>query len=322
MIGETQKNESFRSSILNEMSSVTENIEKKPGNQPISPTNFIGEKFYTKEEIERDLQLVARTKAGFEKSNIPAKFVEKALPDASRIWFGKNVKIIVPSEFDDIFNGIDNVIQILPDKIVKNEKDIRCIGFSVDFTTSLVQGQNKMFEESLAIYNGKIPFMKYFMTDIATLDGVKEIKLKNFKLPRIIMSCPEEVMSQSQTDLFNFENNPDDISAKEEVNNSKLKFYYIREVLNQLTFFSELAKRLQKEEISSIYNKSLESFKHIMKEQGISEEIMQDKLGDTPSLGAGFDLDADEGRFIKLLMAVDESRKKENEEKHLKQKIA
>ncbi len=68
----------------------------------------------------------------------------------------------------------------------------------------------------LAIAKGKVPSMKYFKTDIQTSKGPMEIKLKNFKLPKVIMSCPKEIMDQSKEDLLNFEINSDDEEAKKE----------------------------------------------------------------------------------------------------------
>lgn len=301
---------------LAEIDSAIEQIEHAPENKAIDPKDFIGVSFFTKDEVERDLKLVEEKERKIKSQKLSeqqidiertAHFVETVIPEAIKKlgWLGEKVKVIKPSRYDDLFRGIDNVVQILPEKEIENEKWIRCIGFSMDFTISRKEAQEKAFEEILAIAKGKVPSMKYFKTEIMTSKGEMEIKLKNFKLPKVIMSCPQEIMNESKEDLLNFETNPEDTEAKTIAENTPLRFYFIKEALAQLDFFADLANRFENKAAKEVYRDSRESFKEILEEQGIDEKVLAEKIGRFPGLiGKEFDLDANGGQFLEILKTM------------------
>jgi len=306
-----------------ETASVIEKIDQKPENQPIDPKDFVGVSFFDEEEVKRDIYLVEekRNKILNEKSTNPiqndahisANFVEVAVPEAIKElgWLGKKVKVIKPSLYDDFFRGIDNVIQILPDEEVRDQKWIRCIGFSMDFTIDKEAAKNKAIEEMIAIKKGKVPAMKYFKTDIMTTEGQMEIKLKNFKIPKVIMLCPKEIMDESKNDLLHFEINPDDEYARKKAEDCVFKYYFMKESLAQLEFFATLAGMVGNKAAEDTYKNSLESFRHILKEQGIDEDFLEKKVGRYSGLiGKDFDLEADSGKFLTILEALSKQPEK------------
>ncbi len=245
-------------------------------------------------------------------ANAVAEFVEVAIPETIRKlkWLGDKIKVIRPSLYDDYFNGIDNVIQMLPDEIVENENDIKCIGFSIDFTISDEQAEKKMIDAILDIVSGKVPLMKYFNTDIKTKHGYKNIKIRDFQIPKIIMSCPHKILSESQDDLLNFEKNPNDIDIKNKAENTSLRYYFIRETLSQLKFFSALAEKVGNIAAKILYENALHSFEEMIENQGINESVLDKKVGKISGTVGKFDLEADDGKIIEIFKVMAAQNKK------------
>ncbi len=302
---------------LEMIETTVEEIKNRPENRRIDPKDFYESGLFSKKLIDHDIEDVEvkqkeilNQKAGmseYQKSrNKIAEFVEVSIPEAIRNlgWLGENVNVIRPSDWDDYFRGIDNVVQMFPDEIIEDENDLKCIGFSIDFTISEKSALDKVFEASLAIARGKVPSMQYFSADIKTKDGDKNIKLRDFKIPRIVMSCPDDVLNKSKNDLLNYEKNPDDENIKEKAKDCVLRYHFIKETLSQLVFFTELAEKLGNTAARDVYNSSLESFKMIVEEQGIDDDLIEEKTGKISGLVGNFDLEANHGQWIEILKVM------------------
>ena len=297
---------------LEEIDNIVENIDKR--NPRIKLADFYDTELFTKEHIDHDIEDEESDTKEFteqkkrlsphqrERMKI-AEFVEVSIPEAIKNlgWLGEKVKVIRPSKWDDYKRGIDNVIQMLPEEVVEDEKDLKCIGFSIDFTISEKSTIDKAFEVSLAIARGKVPSMQYFSTSIKTKDGEKDIKIRDFKIPRIIMSCPDEILNKSKNDLLNYEKNPDDEKSVEKAKDSALRYHFIRETLSQLEFFANLSDEVKNEAAGKIYRDSLEQFTKIIDEQGIDDEMIKEKTGRSKGLISAFDLEANDGQWLKIL---------------------
>jgi hypothetical protein len=283
----------------------------------IGLASFYDSGLFTKAHIDHDIKDVENKRreileqkvnlSEYQKSRDKiAEFVEVSIPEAIRNlgWLGENVNVIRPSDWDDYFRGIDNVVQMLPDEIIEDENDLKCIGFSIDFTISEKSALDKVFEASLAIARGKVPSMQYFSADIKTKDGDKNIKLRDFKIPRIIMSCPDDVLNKSKNDLLNYEKNPDDENIKEKAKDCVLRYHFIKETLSQLEFFSDLSSKLGNTEAEKVYSESLEIFKELIEEQGIDEKLIKEKTGGVKGLIGAFDLEANNGQWIEILKVM------------------
>ena len=311
------KKELAGTSEIGKLADIIEQIESKPENLSINPRDFNGVSFFTQDEIERDLYLVEEKRNKIQKNQdkseemtnalITANFVEAMVPEAIRSleWLGNKVRVIKPSLYDDYYRGIDNVLQILPEDVIENEKWIRCIGFSMDFTISKEDAEKKAFDLMIALTKGVVPSMKYFKTDVVTTHGPMEIKLKNFKLPRIIMFCPKEIMNESKEQLLNYQTNTDSTDARETAKDCDLKYHFIRESISQLEFFAKLSGIVGNDTAQKVYSDSLISFRQILLEQGITDEIVSNRAGKYPGLiGKSFDINANGGQLIKMLKAL------------------
>jgi hypothetical protein len=316
---------------LEEVISIIDYIENLPENKRIDPNYFRNVKkiingkevnvFPIKmikedlDAVEEKRKMILTKKQNLTNeeinANIIANFVETSIPEAIKKldWLGNKIKVIRPSLYDDYFRGIDNIIQILPDKIIEDKKDLKCIGFSIDFTISDMAAEEKVFEAALAIAKGKVPSIKYFNTDIMTKHGSENIKIKDFQIPRIIISCPNKILEESQEDLLNFEKKPEDLETRENAQDTTLRYYFIRECLTQLKFFAEVAKRVKNTVAYDVYMNSLESFKKILDELGIDEKLLNKKIGKISGLISAFDLDANNGQFVQLLEIMKENKK-------------
>ncbi len=240
-------------------------------------------------------------------TNKVANYVEIAVPEAIRQlgWLGDNVKVIRTSEYDDLFNGVDSVVQMVPKSIVENVTDLKTIGFSIDFTISPEGAGIKAFNLAVSIAEGKIPLVKYFSTDIMTKEGItKNVKIRDFKIPKIIMSCSNQVLRRSQADLLKFEENPGDAEAKENAQDTVLRYHFIRQTLKQLEFFIGVAKEFGNTGAESLYQGSLESFKGIIAGLGITNEVLNEKLSGIKGGTEDFDLHANNGQYIEWVKAA------------------
>ncbi len=315
---------------LEDIISAIEKMEGLPENQRINPEDFKNVKklvagketdLFSLSEIEVDQNKVEEKRArilsqrenlpgGQKNANAVANFVEVAVPEAIRKlgWLGDKIKVIRPSLYDDYFRGIDNVIQMLPEEVIEGEEDLRCIGFSIDFTISEDEAKNKVFGIMLEIARGGIPSIKYFSADIMTKDGPKSLMLKEFKIPKIVMSCPHKILSKSEEDLLSFENNPDDAGAKNKAEETPLRYYFIRESLSQLRFLTDLAGRMGNKEAKGVYQKSLDSFMKILEDMGIDEDTLNKKIGKISGLINKFNLDAENGQLLQILKEMSKGK--------------
>jgi hypothetical protein len=303
-----------------------EEVESNPEYRRIDPADFIGvthsfkgrdEVLFPEGEIKDDISRVdvkmsdIRRKMGDvdghqKESDMAADFVETMIPQAIRElgWMGDSVRVINPSLYDDLYRGIDMAVQMMPDKVVEDERFVRCMGFSVDFTISHLEAKKKIFDEMVQIAQGKIPSMKYFMAKILTKAGPKEIKLKNFKMPKIIISCTGEVLEEAKEDFLAYEGDKDDLEVKEKASKNPLRYHFIREALAQMRFFIKLAGKVDNPRAREVYSANLVAFESAIKDQEIDEGELEQKLKNIPSLiGKEFDLDANGGQFILILKA-------------------
>jgi len=322
------------SSDSGELLTFIDQIESNPDNKRIDPSEFIGlttnyggQKvvLFTEEVVKNDLLAVEQKLTQIKKSmaelsdsqreaNITADFVETMIPQAIKElgWLGDQVKVIHPSLYDDFFRGIDMAIQILPDKEIVDERDMRCLGFSIDFTISRKEAETKFFNEMISIVLGRIPAMKYFATKFRTKEGEKEIKLKDFKIPRVIMTCTGQALEEAKEDFLKFEDDNKNQAVIERVSNNPLRFHFINETLSQLRFFTVLAEKVGNFRARDIYENSLRAFEVAVSEIGFDSNTVIEKTRNIPSLiSKNFDLDANNGQMLEIVktMATQASKK-------------
>jgi hypothetical protein len=317
---------------LKEVRSIIEKRESLPENKRIDPNDFRNSYIklnvngkeidaFPLNMIKGDLEDVERMKKEIidQKSqlsefqinaNTVANFVEMAVPEAIKNlgWLGEDVKVIRPSLYDDYFNGVDNIIQMSSNEILESGEKGKYIGLSIDFTISEDQSMGKVWDNALLIAQGKMSQVKYFSTDIKTKHGIENVKIRDLQLPKIIMSCPHKILSKSQEDLLNFEKDSSDNDTREKAKDTVLKYHFIKETISQLKFFAEIAKRFKNINAENSYNTSLNDFIELIREQGITDEILDEKVGDIQSLSSRIDLDASDSLYIRMLRDVVKSK--------------
>lgn len=299
-------------------------IESDPDNYRIDPLDFVGLKAYfggqetvlfSREEVEADLARVEEKKQSIlrEKEKlseeqlekrITAEFVETMIPVAIKEmgWIGDRVRVIHPTLFDDFFRGVDMAVQINPEKEIRSEREMRCLGFSVDFTISRDEAKKKFFGELLAIARGELPEMKYFSTKFETSLGTREIKLKSFKIPKIILTCNGAPLDDAKEDFMAYEDDPDNSTVKERVNNNPLRYFFIKETLRQLEIFVKIADKLGNERVGDFYYKSLTAFRDMISDLGFTQAFLDEKTKLLPSLvEKDFDPDSNGGQILALI---------------------
>lgn len=132
--------------------------------------------------VENDLRYVADLKTRFGETESQeyklAKSLEAALYERvnSSKWFGERARMILPSEYDDIVNGVDGVVEFQEKMGARSY-----LGLAVDVTYS--HDPSKKFEKiKERIDEGRLGFVKYFRST----DQVFEGRLNN--LPRAVVA--------------------------------------------------------------------------------------------------------------------------------------
>lgn len=318
-----------------ELMALVRKIESDPENQRINPSDFVDHtarisgrevNLFPAAEVRADMERVAQWQktltAKYEEEEVvvqetgaKAALIESMLPQLVKelSWLGDRVKVINSSLYDDYFNKIDGAIQLLPDREIRDEKDIRCVGFSTDFTLSAEEARKKIFEQAVFLCQGRLPRMKYFRTDIETSAGPKTIKLKDFKMPRVILACSGKVVDDSIDDFAAYEHNQEDVAVRERLDNGDLKFYFIREIVAQLDFFVKLTQKFIEAErsggndtvlldryqrIIDMYSTAYRELLDIISGLGYDLESVREKTKSIPSPTDRFDLNTATGNQL------------------------
>ncbi len=289
------------SSDADQLQKCVEKMKAQSGDNRINPVDFRGIKVMTTggeislfrdEEIVGDIKAVQKAEADFARkaSNfgdkevenfLKADFVENIIPAGIKDfnWLGEKVKTILPSTYDDIFNHVDLILQMLPKEVAEKPEDLKCVGFSVDLTVSPAEAREKFGNLMMSLARDGQSRVKYFKTEMKTTEGEKEIKLRNFKLPRVIVSCSGEVLNEIQEEFMRLTDDENDESAKEKIKDCRLKYVVIQEIFIQLKLISLIFGKDGIMDISISYGRALTAFTKLMAEQGITPENIGQKTG-------------------------------------------
>lgn len=126
---------------------------------------------YGPEEIERDRQAVERKKARTERtdsaSHRRAKLLEALLTDQIEMseWFGRGVMTIVPSEYDDEFNGIDLTVEF------EKEGYFQYLAMGIDVKSGPGPIEDKLNKIRKHIEDGSLTEMKYLISERGNIKG-------------------------------------------------------------------------------------------------------------------------------------------------------
>lgn len=126
---------------------------------------------YGSEQIARDLQAVEKKKSRMEDVDSPshrrAQLLEALLAEEIELadWFGENAQTIVPSEYDDLYNGVDLTAEF------EKEGYFQYLGMSIDVTSGPGGVAKKLGEIKKRIEEGKLGEMKYLLSERNNIKG-------------------------------------------------------------------------------------------------------------------------------------------------------
>ncbi len=131
-------------------------------------------------EVKNDARYVENRKRNFSNSEQPeyklAKCLEAVFCDRtnSAEWFGKNARMVMPTEYDDLHNGIDGVVEF-PGKQGK-----KYLGLALDVTYQHDPSKKfKIIREQ--IERGDLGKVKYFRSSDGSFEGSLD------HLPRVVV---------------------------------------------------------------------------------------------------------------------------------------
>ena len=129
------------------------------------------------EEILEDKKRLSRVRSEIEKRLLKnpelREIKEKAIllealiytQGESANWFGENAFTIKTSEFDDIINGIDLVVEFVKEDEKTEKPDVSRLALAVDVTTSESFLREKLKKIKAEIIEGSLGRIKYFISE-------------------------------------------------------------------------------------------------------------------------------------------------------------
>lgn len=232
---------------------------------------------YGKDEIAADLEKIRIKKEHIEESGQKtestkkkrSQILEGVLTEQIELsnWFGNDVSTVVASEFDDLFNGIDLILEL---------GDTDNVGIDVTSTTERIEKKLSIIKEH--ILRGYLSQAKYFQSE--KHDPKRKIK----RLPQLIVGVGSELV-QEISELWLTTNSlriagksPLELSeeqrtlvrqAREGLANNRIAVLLLQQIKTQLETFEKFAQ-------SKGQAKAAKKFKRLL--FVIEEKLKQKKL--------------------------------------------
>ncbi|MBI5306174.1 hypothetical protein HZB04_01110 [Candidatus Wolfebacteria bacterium] len=206
---------------------------------------------YGEENIQKDLAYVKEMERIFETQSSPEQkemsklalifetIINKQIEQSN--WLGPNTFTIKSSRFDDIKNGVDNIVEFREE----DSASYLALGIDETFSSDIGKKFNRIKEE---INRGSLATIKYFASEHMNIRG--EIT----KIPRVVIGAD----AKTATELGELWIEKDEKT----LGKHSIQFLIIEEILFQLEAFENYALKINKPEIASIYAKN----KKIMEE--------------------------------------------------------
>lgn len=213
---------------------------------------------YSRESVERDLQLVAKREEGFKSRETEESRINKQLADIFEAvilehgelseWFGTNAVTFKTSSYDDYENGVDTIIEF-------QDQDTRAasyLGLAADIT--FTGDPTKKFDNlKKGIENGRLARVKYFHSEHMNIHGQLS------KLPEVIIGAHRKTVIELGEHWISGENS---ILAKH-----RIQIMILRQMSDQLKTFALYAESVKQIEAANIYKERLEVVDNILNEK-------------------------------------------------------
>lgn len=235
-------------------------------NSPLDPEDFRGTLGYEDQEIEDDIESVHEKEARFEKEDTPeqkeqkkfAKMLEAMLNELIELhnWLGPNAETITTSDYDDIFNGVDMVVEFQD----KREKSASHLALAVDVTfASDISKKIDRIKEG--IKNGELSRIKYFASEFLEQRG------KYGDVPRVIIGADMDTIKNLGAIWL--------AEDKKALAVHEMQKVVLEEVRMQLEVFAAYARTKNQETVAGIYESTLRIIHDILQEK---KEVRVDAL--------------------------------------------
>lgn len=199
------------------------------------------------DSVDRDLRTVERIKARFdqprnreEKIRRERAIILEAIIDDCidmGMWLGDSAAIRKTSEYDDIVNGVDSLVEFSEDEGARF--DFAALAFDV---TSRQELSDKMQRLKQEIMDGRLAEIKYY----EDADGDTQATLKN--IPRLILSVnPEQIEKLMQ------QYGSDDRKDRNELYQDPIRLQILAQIRIQLETYRHYASSIGKHKTATRY---------------------------------------------------------------------
>lgn len=204
---------------------------------------------YGEKQVSADREYVRKAEGNFEIQNTPEQKEAKKLADIFEAiiheqieineWLGENVHTIKPASYDDIKNGVDEIIEFQQ----KKERMASHLALAIDITFSdnLHEKIDRIKQE---IRDGHLSIIKYFKSDFISIRGEKS------DIPRVVVGIDKDSLKEIIRLWLENKN--------KQLYNHPLKNIILKEILLQLDFYREYAEEVGQSKIASkmksVYN--------------------------------------------------------------------
>ncbi|MDI6820849.1 MAG: hypothetical protein QMD65_01580 [Patescibacteria group bacterium] len=228
---------------------------------------------YGQNIISEDAAYVKKMEELFVKNNLPEQERIKKLAVIFEAlihynvelndWFGPNAFTIKTSRYDDIKNGIDDIVEF-----EESETTVSHLALAIDVTFSPEEKQKTFERIKKEIESGELAKVKYFQSDHINIRG------ELIKIPRVVIGADTKTIKRLGIAWLEKDNKT--------LGNDPIQLQILEEILIQLEVFRAYAERVKKLEIAEIYEKTHAMIQkiHNEKRSSIDDSGMRDHVFD------------------------------------------
>lgn len=253
--------------MLPHMKEAYEKAQRLLMNSAIQPDDFLHP--YSEAVIQKDKQWVERMKSGqgaVDIHKMHADIIEAILFEhiEQSNWFGENVTTIKTSEFDDLRNGVDIIVEF-----EEGANKLMHMGLAVDVTFGVTAAQNKILKIRNEIQQGKLSEVKYFASERSPYKGLYQ------NLPRVVVGVDRlhlDELARMWTDPM----------RKREFATHPVQALILDEITQQMMSFAAFARKCGQEKIAETYERQLLLMRQIaprISDGGMKMYQKQDSVG-------------------------------------------
>lgn len=232
--------------MIKEMYPVAKDILSKSA---FDPKSFIGH--YSQESVEKDIEKIERLKSTFAPENAikrTSEVFEALIYQHAELseWLGSNAETIRTSEYDDIINGIDLIVEFTDAESSKH------LALGVDVTFGTREIREKFERIKAEIDKNELAEVKYF--DSHNITG----RLK--QLPRVVVGVEMDTVISLAALWYRKKN--------EELANHFVRDILVQEITIQLEKYLQYAEEIGSNDAVRSYRQALATIR------GLNEKVM------------------------------------------------